>query len=356
MIMMGRRALVVLCAVAEAARVVTPDGPVVGFAKGGFDAFLGLPFAAPPVGDLRFRAPQRPANWTADRPAVTMGASCLQPGSRAVGGSKGWPSIDVDDSSEDCLFVNVWAPSDRSTPLPVLVYLHSGEFRYGSANDVESRWPSFGAGGATEPVILVAANSRIGFLGYAAHESLDANAGLLDQTFALEWVQRTIGAFGGDPTRVTIFGESSGGTCVGYHVTAERSKGLFARAILESPGLTQTSSYADAAANLEFAAAAAAAAGAKACAWSKNWTTYPGYAAQAREKNATLKWTALPSSLSAAEAGAAAREACEQDDRCFATFVRSDAGSGECGLQPLVRGVPTKLQNSRARSNRSRFG
>ena len=66
--MMGRRALVVLCAVAEAARVVTPDGPVVGFAKGGFDAFLGLPFAAPPVGDLRFRAPQRPANWTADRP------------------------------------------------------------------------------------------------------------------------------------------------------------------------------------------------------------------------------------------------------------------------------------------------
>ncbi|KAH8075968.1 carboxylic ester hydrolase [Aureococcus anophagefferens] len=247
--MMGRRAMVVLCAVAEAARVVTPDGPVVGFAKGGFDAFLGLPFAAPPVGDLRFRAPQRPANWTADRPAVTMGASCLQPG---------------------------------------------GEFRYGSANDVESRWPSFGAGGDSEPVILVAANSRIGFLGYAAHETLDANAGLLDQTFALEWVQRTIGAFGGDPTRVTIFGEAPGGTSSA--TVAPRSKGLFARAILESPGLTQTSSYADAAANLEFAAAAAAAAGAKACAW---WLK--------REKNATLKWTALPSSLSAAEAKTAAR-------------------------------------------------
>ncbi|KAH8066162.1 carboxylic ester hydrolase [Aureococcus anophagefferens] len=200
--MMGRRAMVVLCAVAEAARVVTPDGPVVGFAKGGFDAFLGLPFAAPPVGDLRFRAPQRPANWTADRPAVTMGASCLQPGSRAVGGSKGWPSIDVDDSSEDCLLLTSGLRRTADAA-PVLVYLHSGEFRYGSANDVESRWPSFGAGGDSEPV------------------------------------------------------------------------------------------------------------------------------AQAREKNATLKWTALPSSLSAAEAGAAAREACEQDDRCFATFVRSDAGSGE---------------------------
>ena len=127
-------------------------------------------------------------------------------------------------------------------------YLHAGEFRFGSAHDSENAWPYFAQGRA----ILVTGNVRLGTLGFAALDQLrardpDANStgnyGVQDQRQLLRWVQRNIAAFGGDPARVTIFGESSGGSSVAFHLSSARSAGLFSGAILESPGLTQSKSF-----------------------------------------------------------------------------------------------------------------
>ena len=340
---MGLLRSLVVCALvgpfASGVRVVTPDGPLVGFERDGFDAFLGIPFAAAPVGALRFKAPEAVAAWDEDLDATSMGPSCLQPGSKSVGGGRGWPSINVSSSSEDCLFANVWAPSGRgrAAALPVMVYVHSGEFRFGSANDGESRWPGFGAGGDAEAVVLVAANSRLGLLGYAGHVGLEANAGLLDQVFLLRWVQRSIGAFGGDAARVTIFGESSGGTCVGFHLVSPLSRNLFQRAILESPGLTQTAPMAEAAANLRFAAGAVTAAKrafvASPCGWPEKgrqgFDRFRGFYARSDGDRATLNWTRLDRALTLDAAANATQDACAADARCFATSVRRDDGSGQ---------------------------
>ncbi len=262
--------------------VQTPDGPVRGFsgagALAGTDAFRGIPFAQPPVGDLRFAPPAAPAPWSAERPATSFGASCLQMGSPAAGGAShrgpAWNSLNLTDSSEDCLYLNVYRPSGGAadgSPLPVLVYFHAGEFRFGSAHDAENAWPYNFKGTA----ILVTANVRLGMFGYAALDALrhrdpnnsTGNYGMQDLRAVLQWVQRSISAFSGDPKKVTIFGESSGGSSVAFHVTSKKSRGLFSGAILESPGLTQSKTWEAQETNTQFVAAVLAAAGGKNCAF-----------------------------------------------------------------------------------------
>lgn len=323
------------CSGATPPRVTTPDGSLVGFNARGVDAFLGIRFAAAPTGARRFAPPQPVAPWTGDVYAQRWGAGCLQSGSKAVGGRAAWPSINVSDTSEDCLFLNVWAPENASD-LPVMVYLPSGEFRYGGANDRESNWPSFGSGAAVEPVVYVAANSRLNFLGYAALKALaprnaaSGNAGLQDQRAALAWVKRSIRAFGGDPARVTIFGESSGGAAVGFHLVSPRSANLFARAILESPGLTQSKTWARAEADATYAVSAVAGAGSSGCGFSEAaepWSRYVGFAAEGPEK-ATLNFSSSPGTAGLESVVAAARAACAARSDCFAASVRYDNGSG----------------------------
>ena len=272
--------------------VHTPDGPVRGFSGAGSlagtDAFRGIPFAAPPVGDLRFAPPAAPLPWSAERDATRFGASCLQMGSPAAGSSRyppAWNSLNLTDSSEDCLYLNVYVPSGvagsataeqeaalaADGPLPVLVYFHAGEFRFGSAHDAENAWPYNFKGKA----ILVTANVRLGMFGYAALDVLrhrdpsnsTGNYGMQDLRAVLQWVQRSISAFSGDPKKVTIFGESSGGSSVAFHVTSKKSRGLFSRAILESPGLTQSKTWEAQETNTQFVAAVLAAAGGTDCAF-----------------------------------------------------------------------------------------
>ena len=290
----------------SATTVETADGTVCGFGLNGTAAFLGVPYAQPPVADLRFRPPQPRAPWGSDVPVHNArgeyAPACPQMGSTMVGGRFGchpheagcaaWASLNVSVASEDCLYLNIFAPSTPRRPatpagllLPVMLYLHAGEFRYGTAQDSESDWPYFAEGAA----ILVTANSRLGLTGYGAADALrsrDArhnstgNYGVQDQRQAMAWVRRNIAAFGGDPARVTIFGESSGGACVGFHLTSPRSQGLFRRAILESPGLTQSKDWHSAESNTLFAASALTGAGSQACRWPRpveqEWREFPG--------------------------------------------------------------------------------
>ena len=189
--------------------------------------FLGIPYAAPPVGDLRWRAPQAVTPWSGTRQALMVGDQCPQ--SLSYSG----PS-----SIEDCLYLNVWSPSGAHD-LPVMVWLHGGAFIFGSGGD------KYYAGDhlAAQGVVVVTINYRLGAFGFMALPQLDSedpayptsgNYGLEDQRAALEWVQRNIAAFGGDPDKVTLFGESAGGfsTCVQYF--SSRTKDLFGKAIVES--------------------------------------------------------------------------------------------------------------------------
>lgn len=248
--------------------VSTPDGPVEGFTVGDVDAFRGIPYAAPPTGDNRYRPPQPVSKWTSTLQATDFAPSCLQRGAPGTNTFQpthpAWATINVTSASEDCLYANVYAPSaargDTADPVPVMVYFHAGEFRYGAANDGESNWPYFANGN----VVLVTANVRLGLFGFAALDELRSrdptnstgNYGMQDQRAVLQWVQRNIKAFGGDPTRVTIFGESSGGSSVGFHLSSAASAGLFTGAILESPGLTQSKSWEAATGNTQMAASA----------------------------------------------------------------------------------------------------
>ncbi|XP_063223073.1 uncharacterized protein LOC134531309 [Bacillus rossius redtenbacheri] len=180
--------------------------------------FLGIPYAKPPVGNLRFAAPQDPASWSGERDATNFGSMCTQD----TGGS------------EDCLFMNVFTPqvpSSRSnaTLRPVMVYIHGGAFVTGSGN--------IGPGQLIDRGMVVASmNYRLNVFGFLRVDYTDAtgNAGLKDQTAALKWVQKNIAEFGGNPNDVTIFGVSAGGASVHYHVLSPLSKGLFQRAISES--------------------------------------------------------------------------------------------------------------------------
>lgn len=208
----------------EQAVVQTESGAVRGVMGNGLMSWKGIPYAAPPVGELRWRTPQPVNAWSGVRDANQLGPACLQ----------------TDDvvKSEDCLTLNVWRPASGGQSLPVMVWFHGGAMVHGSA----SLYP--GDGLARQGVVMVTVNFRLGRLGYFAHRALAAespndvrgNYGYMDQRAALQWVQRNIGRFGGDPKQVTIFGESAGGGAVLVHLVSPLSRGLFHRAILESPG------------------------------------------------------------------------------------------------------------------------
>jgi para-nitrobenzyl esterase len=216
--------------------VITNAGPVVGVSDGGLAVFKGIPYAAPPVGPLRWQPPALPGPWLSARDAPAYGEICPQPprpdGVAAMGGGR--------PQSEDCLTLNVWAPK-AAHGAPVMVWIHGGAFRLGSGGGPAYDGEAF----ARDGVILVSINYRLGALGWFAHPALTraagpgaplANYGLMDQIAALEWVQANIGKFGGDPANVTVFGESAGGSSVLALLSAPRAKGLFAKAIVESGG------------------------------------------------------------------------------------------------------------------------
>jgi para-nitrobenzyl esterase len=228
---------------------LTTEGFVRGITTDATRQFRGIPYAAPPVGDRRWKPPQRAARWSGVLDATQFRNHCPQAGG---------PFGEVSDT-EDCLFLNVTAPRDFAFRLrPVMVWIHGGGLTAGQS-DVYDPTPLVDQG----DVIVVTINYRLGALGFTAHpaltaESADAasgNYGLLDQQEALRWVRRNILLFGGDPTRVTIFGESAGGLSVHSHLASLTSHGLFQRAIVQSGAyeLTQPSLAGAEAAGASFA-------------------------------------------------------------------------------------------------------
>ena len=220
--------------------VQTETGAVQGVRVDGIDHWLGIPYAAPPVGELRWRVPQRAMAWEGVRMADQPGHACPQ----TIGKYKvDWPNeaMLAAGMNEDCLTVNIWAPAKRNEPLPVMFYMHGGNMQYGS-----NVMPLYdGAVLAQSDVVVVIINYRLGYLGRFSHPALSrlqadeplANYGLFDQIAALEWVQRNIAAFGGDPDNVTIFGHSAGGVSVNWLMVTPQSAGLFHKAIAMGSGV-----------------------------------------------------------------------------------------------------------------------
>jgi para-nitrobenzyl esterase len=212
------------------------SGGLTGVLSDGVEAFKGIPYAAPPVGDLRWRAPQRAHAWSTSRSAADYGNSCAQPEPpRRVS-----PESAGARTSEDCLTINVWTPAERAKSLPVMVWIHGG----GNTEGTSAQTYYDGTKFARDGVVLVSFNYRLGVFGFLAHPALSrdskggaaANYGLLDQIAALQWVRRNIRAFGGDPANVTVFGQSAGGSDVVLLMTTRATRGLFQKAIIESAG------------------------------------------------------------------------------------------------------------------------
>jgi para-nitrobenzyl esterase len=222
-------------------RVKTASGVVegTGMQASGVREFKGIPFAAPPVGELRWREPQAVKSWEGVRQATKFGPRCMQ---APIFGDMNFRS---DGMSEDCLYLNVWTPakSDKER-LPVLVYFYGGGFVAGDGSEPRYDGESIAAKG----VVAVTINYRLGVFGFLAHPELtkesphkaSGNYALLDQSAALRWVRENIAAFGGDPRRVTIAGESAGSVSVSAQMASPLSKGLFARAIGESGSVMGT--------------------------------------------------------------------------------------------------------------------
>lgn len=228
--------------------IATSDGNVMGVREGEVDAFLGIPFAAPPVGENRWRAPQPVSPWTGTRWATEFGDNCIQPLGQGEYGPWTHEYVVTDDFSEDCLFLNVWRPADAApdADLPVFVWIHGGGFTAGSGSV-----PIYnGRNLATKDMVVVTINYRLGPLGFLALPELTeeagdgvvSNFGIQDQIAALQWVQQNIGQFGGDADNVTIAGQSAGSMAVHTLVASPLAAGLFDRAIaqagLPAPGRT----------------------------------------------------------------------------------------------------------------------
>ncbi|KAJ8893142.1 hypothetical protein PR048_005725 [Dryococelus australis] len=209
----------------ESPTVKISQGSLLGAASSTADGsryyqFLGIPYAKPPLGDLRFAAPEDPESWSGVRNATKYGSTCYQVGE--------------DGGSEDCLFVNVFTPQlptngSNTSLLPVMVYIHGGAFVSGSGNMSPGQLLNYG-------LVVATINYRLNVFGFLSINGTDApgNAGLKDQSAALRWIQKTIAKFGGDPNNVTIFGASAGGASIHYNILSPLSKGLFHRAISES--------------------------------------------------------------------------------------------------------------------------
>jgi para-nitrobenzyl esterase len=206
----------------------THQGLLAGKTTGASCEYLGVPYAKPPVGPLRFAAPEPAPPWQGVREATAFGAACIQ----------GMDLSGSDVKSEDCLFLNVWTPSATpAEPLPVMVFVHGGGYSGGATN-------TYGGRGLSEsgPVVMVSMNYRLGALGFFAHPELDAERagrpsgsdGIRDQQLALRWVRDNIASFHGDPNNVTLFGESAGGSSVCVHLVSPGSRNLVDRFIMES--------------------------------------------------------------------------------------------------------------------------
>src|SRR5215831_5479018 len=258
----------VICAVVQlsfaADRVRIANGTLESnmVAKDGIRSFKGIPFAQPPVGELRWREPLPPKNWSGIRNADEFGPRCMQ---------RTFPTDDYwfrsNGMSEDCLYLNVWTPAkSRAGQLPVLVYIFGGGFQLGDGS--EPRYD--GENMARKGMVAVTVNYRTNIFGFFVHPELTkesphhaaGNYGLLDQVAALQWVQKNIAAFGGDPRRVTVAGESAGSISVSALMASPLSRGLMAGAIGESGAMTSSlppQSLADAEQNgVKFATAAGA--------------------------------------------------------------------------------------------------
>ncbi|HZE26606.1 MAG TPA: carboxylesterase family protein [Terriglobales bacterium] len=237
--------------------VNTAEGPVRGFTKNGVEIFLGIPYAAPPVGDLRWTPPQAVRHWTETRDANRYGKTCPQVYQLGVFAAP--TSI-----TEDCLYLNVFTTAEGHNSKPVIVWIHGGGNFDGESNDYDGSKLATG-GSIGTPTVVVTFNYRLNMFGFFSHPAINAeghrwgNYGILDQQAVLSWVQRNIAAFGGDPTRVALGGQSAGAQDTAANVLSPLSKGLFNRAIVQStPGFTTFVAPAAVAATngINFAAAA----------------------------------------------------------------------------------------------------
>jgi para-nitrobenzyl esterase len=227
--------LLLLCSFVAAQETVTIDtGKLKGAVADGVISFKGIPYAAPPVGDLRWRPPQPAAKWSGVREATAYGHDCMQlpfPSDAAPLGTT---------PAEDCLVLNVWLPEHHTSKLPVLVWIYGGGFVNGGSSPAVYDGSQF----AKRGIAFVSFNYRVGRFGFFAHPALTkeskdgllGNYGYMDQIAAMKWVKRNIAAFGGDPQQVTVFGESAGGGSVHMLMTSPLSVGLFQRAVVESGG------------------------------------------------------------------------------------------------------------------------
>ena len=223
-----------LLALIAATTVAIDTGRLEGVTRDNVTSFKGIPFAQPPVGELRWKPPQAPAKWNGVRAATSYGADCMQlpfPSDAAPLGMK---------PAEDCLYLNIWRPAQASGKLPVLVWIYGGGFVNGGSSPAVYDGTPF----ARDGVLFVSFNYRLGRFGFFAHPALSAeqaggelgNYAIMDQIAALKWVRRNIAAFGGDPDNVTICGESAGGMSVHILMTSAESRGLFQKAIVQSGG------------------------------------------------------------------------------------------------------------------------
>ncbi|WP_228939381.1 carboxylesterase/lipase family protein [Paraburkholderia saeva] len=203
----------------------------------GIISFKGIPYAAAPVGALRWQAPQPAVKWTGSKAATQYGNTCWQ--------GTAFGPVDNSKASEDCLFLNVWTGAKSTAEKrPVMVWLHGGGFQFGTSGD--PRWE--GGNLAKKGVVVVSINYRLGVFGFLARQDLDVESGgkssgmygLLDQIAALHWVKANIAAFGGDPNNITVFGESAGAHAVGMLLTSPLAAGTFNKAIAESGAFWET--------------------------------------------------------------------------------------------------------------------